>query len=66
MKEMGNECLTRYGGPGERLLYSCDHCRQVLHWPPHTIATVRVQRSWFFCQRSCWISWMRGAIALST
>ena len=55
---MGNECLTRYGGPGERLLYSCDHCRQVLNWPPHTIATVRVQRS-------CWISWMRGELALA-
>ena len=58
---MGHECIGR-----RSYSYACDQCGGLHHWPPHTIATIRTQRAWFFCQRSCWIAWMRGELALTT
>ena len=47
---MGNDCLKRKEMASGRLegMYICDHCREVRPWPPHIIATVRTQRTWFF------------------
>ena len=54
MGKMGNECLKR------KEMYICDHCREVRPWPPHIIATVRTQRTWFFCCFECWRAWVAG------